>query len=203
MIVGGTASVASGGKFANGAVTAAFSYAMSSAASRFSSVDEGVTTEATPDGAGAKRLRTFYKAMAGLDDAGIVLGEGTSVIYRDEYSYLGSGGRQQFCAANCDSALEGGQIFGQYSSGPNRITLFRGAVEREMTGTSGMVDGVFTFSVRYSTNSGVETAIKVLGHEAAHSRGIDMRLPSAAPHPNAEAAGVQALENYRRARTGR
>jgi hypothetical protein len=33
MIVGGTASVASGGKFANGAVTAAFSYAFSSMAS--------------------------------------------------------------------------------------------------------------------------------------------------------------------------
>jgi hypothetical protein len=40
----------------------------------------------------------------------------------------------------------------------------------------------------------LERAAKTLGHEAAHARGIDRKLPSSAFHPNAELAGQQALD---------
>lgn len=138
--------------------------------------------------------------MAGVKRAGIAFGEGTTVVYRDEYSYIGDDGSQKFCSANCDSVLEkSGQILGQYNNQMKQIALFRGAVGREMTETAGMVNGVFTFSLQYTTSSGVETAIRTLGHESAHSLGIDIELDGAATHPNAEAAGVRALETYRNA----
>jgi RHS repeat-associated protein len=196
-VLGGTTSAIAGGSFANGAMTAAFSFAMSSTATVFSLAEEGATPDATPDGAGAKRLRTFYKAMSVMDDVGVVLAEGTMIVYRDEYSYL-DGGKQKFCSANCEAVLEkNGHLHGQFDRRTNRITLFRGAVEPEIAVLSGMVNGVWTFALRRNTSSGVETAIKVIGHEAAHSFGIDMRLPSDATHPNADIAGNRALQRYR------
>lgn len=80
------ASGLSGGKFSNGAVTAPFGSAFRIAASRSSDVDQGGTTEATPDGTGTGSLRALFNAMAGLHDVRMALGGGRTAIYRDECS---------------------------------------------------------------------------------------------------------------------
>lgn len=162
-------------------------------------------TISTPDEDGAGRLSTFYEAMASMDVTGIVLGDGVSVIYRDEYKYINKIGIARFCLKECDSILDRySLVHGEYSKRHNRITLFRGAVEIEIeVGVKFMPNGGATISSGGGTRSGVETAIKTLGHEAAHSRGIDMHLPGNAYHPNAEAEGLRALEMYRKSRAGR
>lgn len=200
-IVGGTASELAGGKFANGALTAAFSIVVSRILTSFDLAEGGTaSTEPTPDWQSSRRLRTFYKALASMDEAGILVKDGTKVIYRDVYSYIDKQNNQRFCSSNCDRLFDQGTslVQGQFNRNTKLITLFRSSVEHEFVGLSGEVNGQFVFSMKYSTNSGIETATK-LGHEA-HSFLIDMGLPAAAPHPNAEAAGRRALDFYRRAR---
>ncbi|MGE0278874.1 MAG: RHS repeat domain-containing protein [Nitrospiraceae bacterium] len=67
-IVGGTASAASGGKFANGAVTGAFSYAFSSLARRGDQVDAETAPKRMTKREFDRRVRSLRKGTA-LDDA--------------------------------------------------------------------------------------------------------------------------------------
>ena len=59
-----------------------------------------------------------------------------------------------------------------------------------------------TIGIERLTKTGVESAIWTLGHEAAHSRGIDRNMPSSSFHSNAEELGRQALLRYRANRDG-
>ncbi len=204
--VGGTVSAATGGKFSNGAITgafqAAFSRAVEAATYRSTGPDIGISTDPTPDSAGPKRLQTFYEAMAASDEAGIVFGTGTRSIYVDSYAYLVDGSLR-LCSSSCDAILEQyGMITGAFDSAANRITLYRGAVEPQWISGQDYANGGATTWAEQLTRTGVESAIWTLGHEAAHSLGIDVNLPSAAFHSNAERAGQAALMRYRASKGG-
>jgi hypothetical protein len=166
---------------------------MGRSAFRSTGPDTGLSVDPTPDSAGDERLQTFYKAMAVAGPSGIEFADGTRVIYVDSYAYI-KDGALTFCSANCDSTLERyGMVTGKFEAAANRITLYRGAVEPQwVSGVTGN-----TIWTRPLTRSGVESAVWTLGHEAAHSRGIDMNIPGQAFHPNAERAGQQALDQYR------
>lgn len=196
-IVGGTVSEATGGKFANGAVTAAFAYAVGRVvrANTYQSVgpEDGVMVDPTPDGAGRERLNTFNEALEAAGPSGIVFGSGTSVTYIDEYAFSRNG-EISFCTKNCSTLLdEFGIIAGEFRQRQNQIRLYRAAVEPQWV--SGMTGG--TIWSKPLTRSGVESAILTLGHEAGHSRGIDVNMPAQNFHPNAEIEGQKALIKYR------
>ena len=166
----------------------------------------GVGVDATPDSARVTRLKTFYEAMAISERAGIEFGDDTEVIYRDAYAYLDHN-KLAFCERNCDDVLYGyigdGVIAGKYDASLNRITVYRTGVEpwyiggeRVVSGSNGEIN-VESWA-KTLTNSGVESAVWTLGHEAAHSRGIDMLKGQGADfHRNAEIAGQRALDSYR------
>jgi hypothetical protein len=195
-MIGGVASDLSGGKFAHGAVTAAFSQAFGEVgrtAYQSTGPEIGLSVDPTPDAADEERLQTYYEAMAAANPSGIELGKGTKVIYVDSYAYF-KDGTLTYCSANCDSALERyGMVSGKFDGAANRITLYRSAVEPQwISGQSG-----HTIWAKPLTRTGVESAIWTLGHEAAHSRGIDRNIGGRAFHRNAELAGEGALERYR------
>ena len=103
-VIGGTISRARGGKFANGAITGAFQFAMGRAIEKSAYLatgpDIGIGTDPTPDNARSSRLKTFYEGMAASESAGIVFGEGTVAIYIDSYAYLQSG-NLLLCSRDC------------------------------------------------------------------------------------------------------
>jgi hypothetical protein len=163
-----------------------------------------IGTVATPDNAGVEKLKTFYEAMAISDRVGIEFGENTTVIYRDAYAYLNQN-KMEFCERNCDDLFfsEASMVAGAYNPKTNQIVLYRTAVEPWYTaGECQIASSTGEIAVeiwnKKLTNSGLESAIWALGHEAAHSRGIDMTKGTGANfHRNAEIAGQRALDSYR------
>ena len=192
-IIGGTASELTGGKFANGAVSGAMQSAIRSirdaAPVSYDQSDESF--DAGPDGDFAKRRAIFDEIVGLRDQLEINIPEGVSIQYDDSFAYVDDNNVFQTCSANCQDIIDQrGTIVGFFKGAT--ITLFRGAVEPGFVVRGSRIGNLG--ELRASEIKGLERAAKTLGHEAAHARGIDRKLPSSAFHPNAELAGQQALD---------
>lgn len=96
----------------------------------------------------------------------------------------------------CSDALCGGTlerpIYGHYDKDRNVIELFKPAFT-----SGGHAFATSQTETRGAMLARVEIAVATLGHEAAHSMGIDMNGSIAPVHYEAERAGMEALANFR------
>jgi hypothetical protein len=155
----------------------------------------------TADDDGAKRLATFYQAMSLSASVGITFGDRTTVVYMDQYAYLAAG-KIQYCRRNCGTTIaKFGALGGRFESAKNRITIFRSGVEPQwISGETVVANSIEVWSKRL-THSGLESAIRTLGHEAAHAKGVDLDIPGDQFHRNAVQAGQAALKKLRQIKT--
>jgi len=178
--VGGVGSVLGGGKFADGAVTGAFTFLFNHALEPKLPNFSKMTSEAK-----AAWLRENAPRL------GIEIPDGVEIEVVDGYSdQYGNPCTDRLCGWTLDVP-----VYGYYLNGV--IRLFTPAFERGyLTTYTDDADGnPVVRSSRYKLK-GIEIAVHTLGHEAAHSRGIDL-VPGLTYHPNAEAAGDRALQNLR------
>jgi RHS repeat-associated protein len=197
-ILGGSVSALTGGKFANGAITGAFSFAFGSIATKNSNtINADSSYPDTPEG----RQAQFNKIVDMRKSLGIEVGEGYEIRYVDLYAKIISskfGDTLVTCENACQvnnpetEGLVGGTTEGK------TITLYRGAF------TSGFIQVSYlkfpdspnsTFLSGLNMSS-IETGAWVLGHEAAHSIGVDQSA-GFFYHQNAEYHGYKAYRAYR------
>jgi len=186
-VVGGTVSDATGGKFANGAVTAAMAYAFNS----MSNTGRGTGGAGQPDFDGMSNQEIADWMKANASKIGVELSSDVSVLAVD--GYVDEFGRP------CSDAFCGGRLLkpvaGSYLDGV--IKLYRPAFEDGLVEywrpDSSLEGGVGVVAIRVNRT---ENAVFNFGHEAAHSRGIDLH-PGLQAHPNADAAGLDALRAFR------
>jgi hypothetical protein len=121
--------------------------------------------------------------------------------YVDEYRYYDDDGTKRSCTTSCPNFAEDGiqTVDGEYRPSAKTIYLFRAAVESAPFHTYQqelVMDGLTGVSYTHVPLTAYESAVWVIGHEAAHTRGVDL-IPGRAHHPNAEAAGYDAVMRYR------
>lgn len=177
---GGVGSVLGGGKFADGAVTGAFTYLFNHALERKLPNFEKMTSEEK-----AAWLKNNASRL------GIDIPEGVEIEVVDGYSdQYGNQCTDGLCGGTLDTP-----VYGYYAGGV--IRLFRPAFESGyLTTYTEDENGNPVITQSRFKLKGIEIAVHTLGHEAAHSRGIDL-APGLSYHPNAEAAGNGALRNLR------
>src|SRR5690606_21250834 len=130
---------------------------------------------------------------------GIVVPESTQVAFDDRYPIFSrnDGKFTGYCSSNCVDELDASDTApGSYNPDTKQLTIYRPGVEpgfRTIMRRQGAGASIVATPV-----SALENAVITFGHEAAHARGIDLLLPSTAPHPAAEAAGISAWREYRR-----
>jgi RHS repeat-associated protein len=127
------------------------------------------------------------------NEFGIELRDGVMVTAIDEYRRWESGVGWLSCSdALCGGLLEG-KIYGHYDPSRNAIELFKPAFEA----------GFHSFALSPERILGANLsraaiAVQSLGHEAAHSMGVDMVRGLAPTHYGAENAGLEAMRAFRR-----
>ena len=185
----GTVSEITGGKFANGAMTAAFFSLVSSAAQRAN----------TPDFSEMTREQKVAWIQENAERLGLDFSKVDSINtdYFDEHvSKLLADGTRIVCDGPCSS----NEIGADFNTKTRELRLFAGAFEggaasiyRDIQISLGQIRGANELTVNYTS---MERLVHTFGHELAHSRGIDIGGMSRI-HPNAERAGLEAVRNFR------
>ena len=186
----GTVSEITGGKFANGAMTAAFFSLVSSAAQRANTPDFGKMTR--------EQKVAWIQENAdklGLDFSNV---DSLNLDYVDQHvsTVLADGTR-----IVCDGPCSSNEIYADFNTKTGELRLFAGAfrgggknlITRLQFNSSGQEAGRTYVPVTYTD---VEQLVHTLGHELAHSHGIDVGGRSLI-HPNAERAGLGAVKRFR------
>ena len=180
-VVGGSGSVLGGGKFANGAVTGAFTYLFNEAIQPDSPDSPDFSSMTNQE------IADWLEVNAGK--LGVELPDGVDVVAIDGYAdQYGNPCSDRLCGGTLDLP-----VYGSYLNGV--ISLYIPAFEAGFITTfTRDADGNAVITGRRVRRVGA--AVQTFGHEAAHARGIDL-VPGLSYHPNAEAAGNQALQNFR------
>ena len=193
-LAGGTISELTGGKFANGAISAGLAYAVAAAGSAKSSS----TNFSTMSDEEVVQWLTAHH-----DELGIPIAEGVTfnTEYLSKYAIWVDGIGPVYCDGVCNLADGELALPAFFDRGNQSIVLFRGAVN----GGTGVTSEFFndpanpgSLTTNYLGNvSRIEQAAFTIGHEGAHTIGID---PNPGPylHPNANYYGIRALRNFRR-----
>ena len=194
-VTAGTVSEITGGKFANGAMTAAFFSLVSSAAQRANmpNFDEMSDQELTNWILENKDLLDFD--LPG-DVTVQVMDEGIMV---DNKTFV-----RVSCGGPCPEPKPGEPltvIEGNYNRRTNTIELYKNAftpLQNYAPPTQLPNDSTHTYFSLFREVSRAGHAVFVLGHEAAHVRGIDLLPGVNETHYQANYYGRQALRNFRR-----
>jgi hypothetical protein len=132
--------------------------------------------------------------VARAEELGIPLADGVTVRATSDYRRWDSKLRGW---VSCDDALCGGilesPVYGHYDKHDNVIELFKPS----------FTAGFHAFAVSQERIIGATTsrpaiAVQTLGHEGAHSTGIDMIGDLTPTHYNAERMGLEAMRTFRR-----
>ena len=197
IVVGGSISEMTGGKFANGAATAAFSYAASWAAQKYGpggkahSSSDGevlVNEEGTPE----DRQKTFaevrnsneYKDHDDIKFVDKYMGVEKQAGQKDKSVPLSTKEEYVEWAKTKVDGVSKGIINGTYDPNTGQITLYRSAVipfKGHLYTTVGTYSGYRT---------GLERAYITMGHEVAHRYGLDMGVGNAVPHAEGNFYGI-------------
>lgn len=206
LVVGGTISWATGGKFGNGAFSAAYSYAVAAGAQTGGVGEKETGNHADANGKvedpnGQEGVETFRVAQQELirqkklfaNKAQYV--DGYMVAYFDENGNLVE--PREFSADDWDGALAHAKktgkfiVNGLYNSKTESITIYRSATHQSIKSFKSPLK----IYVR-GEYSNLETAINVIAHEINH-----YAYPNA-EHSYAYEAGHQAVINYRKFKNG-
>ncbi len=192
MLIGGTSSAATGGKFANGAAWAALSSVTAKVAAEstrpdFSKVSKDQRVEWIRD----------HASELGLDFSNVDV---INLDHADEYvlTELGDG-----TLVSCEGPCSSGGRMGDYNPETRELRLFAEAFDggtllifRGMQESKGYSRGALGLTVTFSP---MERLVHVVGHELAHSHGIDVSgvFRETGIHPNANKIGLEALDRFR------
>ena len=188
-VTAGTISEITGGKFANGAVTAAFVALVASTAQRASMPDFSKMTKVQQVAWIQENADRFGLDFSNVDN--INLGNIDDHVAR----VLSDGS-----LVTCDGPCSSNEIYADFNTKTRELRLFAGAFRgggRNLI-TSLQFDGYGEIGRTYTyvTYTDVEQLVHTFGHELAHSHGIDVGGRSLI-HPNAERTGLEAVKRFR------
>jgi RHS repeat-associated protein len=185
-LVGGTASRLGGGKFANGARTAAIQYMFNQAATAAETRRQEIFEEARSYFAGEENIEY-------IDDYVVTYNNNQDIAQLGSREELG-----QFLKSNPDAVVRYGAFYPMLN---DKIIIFRSSVE-SFNGVEGInydASGNVAISGEMALTklnlNPIENAIFSLGHELAHRQGIDMDVSYTAEHGGGNAAGLIACRN--------
>ncbi|RUO27971.1 hypothetical protein [Aliidiomarina sanyensis] len=188
-IIGGTVSEFTGGKFSNGAVSAAFAWVISEGVNEL----WGQSNE-WPNFDEMSNQQLADWVLENGAQFGIEFKEGIQIFVVDEYRIYNKQLGWITCADSTCSGLVAVTISGHYEPRGNYIELFKPAFEvgfRAFALSPTEVKG-------YRSLSREAVAVQAIGHEAAHSMGVDMVRNVAPTHYEAERMGLEAMHKFRR-----
>jgi len=189
-VLGGIASEVTGGKFKNGAATAAFTWALSQGANQLADQSND-----RPNFDEMSNQQFADWVLENGDQFGIEFKEGLQIFAVDEYRIYNE---RLGAWITCSDSTCGGSVdvtvSGHYEPNGNYIELFKPAFEsgfHSFAPARGVTKG-------YRNLSREAIAVQVIGHEAAHSMGVDMVRDVAPTHYEAERMGLEAMNRFRR-----
>ena len=192
-VVGGTVSKLTGGKFSNGAQTWAFSAAMAQDWGKQESNENNL-----PDFSSMTNEEKVQWIYANKDKLQIEIAEGVTIDTSNmdiEGQWIDNVGPSYCEPSGCGEGAQGMPAFFIDET----IILLKGAVIPQSGASEAYINpmtGNITFT-NLGDTSAIEQLIFVLGHEGAHTLGIDMG-GSSLIHPNANYYGIRALINFRK-----
>ena len=188
--LGGTLSAATGGKFANGAVTGAFSRAFGERSQR---------EDSRPNFDEMSDQELLDWIMENQDALGIEIPEGWTVeadsrnVQFDRYRGTVDCGEDPLCGGRLSSPIEGATFLGNKLIVVYRPGFSEGTASVVLPNADG-APGFKVVEIRGISRAG--RAVIVVGHEAAHARGVDI-VPGMFFHPNADKFGYEAYKRFR------
>jgi hypothetical protein len=194
-VIGGTVSKVTGGKFANGATSAAFATLVTAGfngeLSQTSEASGSALIDYADEGTEAERKKRFEeisKGESGVEFKDVYRGKQTDANGRVTYEDFDNQADFKKWLSLSTNSVKRNFVNGDYTYRhifgiklTDRITLYRTSV-MGATATSYFPNGASDRTVRNYLDNG----LRVLGHELAHRRGIELHKPGAHPQSNLE-----------------